>query len=197
MKTRKIILLAAIVVFAVIYAVQNVLASKSSVKTFKLEDTIDSIEINSKDNGKISLQKQGETWTVNGNPADSGRVDYIKNALLSIKTLGVSTNGSDEATNERYGLTENKIIEVSASAGGKTLRKLSIGKDTATGQQNYVRIDGSNEVYIATGSLHDRFSVKAEELIKAEEKAAEETVSEQKPVAEPESNGRPEEESRN
>lgn len=183
MKTRKIILLAAIAVFAVIYAVQTVLASKSSVKTFKLEDTIDLIEINSKENGKITLAKNGEEWTVNGQNADSSRVEYLKKALLSVKTLGVSTNGTDEATNERYGLTENKIVEVSASTAGKVLRSIAIGKDTATGQQNYVRIDGSSEVYIATGSLLDRFSVKAEDLKKTEPKETLETNPEEKPVA--------------
>ncbi len=172
MKTRKILLLAAIFVFAVIFALQTVFSSKSPVKEFKIDSPANSIEIESKDYGKIILSKEGENWKVNQEDADNESAAMIEESLKTIKTLGIATKSQDQVTDERYGFTENQKITVTVKNGDKTLRSLTVGKDTANGQQNYIRIDGSSDVYIATGALRSKLAVSQEELVKKEEAEA-------------------------
>ncbi|MBQ9624268.1 MAG: hypothetical protein IJR39_13170, partial [Treponema sp.] len=70
---RKIILVSAVVLLALIYIVQLISESRSSAKNFVIEKTFDTIEISSSENGNVSLKRYGDFWKVNDEEADSAK----------------------------------------------------------------------------------------------------------------------------
>lgn len=175
MKTRKIFLLSAIALLAVIFVIQCIFAGRSPVKEWNLKESVDSIEITSS-KGSVKLVKEGENWFVGDKkyPADSDDAEDLAEALTSIKTLGVLTRST--ADESRYGLDENTKITVKGSKDGKILRTLYVGKDSSTGSQSYIKIGDSSEILLASDSYHDLFTTDTEALrdckifsVKAEE----------------------------
>lgn len=161
---RKMILSASVAVLAVIYIVQLISGSRSSVKDFVIDKTFDTIEISSSENGNVSLKRYGDFWKVNDEEADNAKAKSISDSLVSIKTLSVISKSSGEDAIERYGFTDSQKITVKVSDNGKKYLSLEIGKDAANGQQNYIRVNGKSEIYLASGALRQKCSVKAEEL---------------------------------
>lgn len=170
--TRKIILAAAVVVLAVIYIIQSVLSSRSPEKIFKIEKPFDTIEISSQDNGSLELKRDGNFWKIGEEDADETRASRLNDAVKEIKTLGVVSKSSDESTAERYGFTDAQKISVKVLGGDEELLTLEIGKDAASGQQNYVKINGGADIYLASGALRSTFNVKKESIVKKAEKPA-------------------------
>ena len=166
---RKVVLLGGVVLLALIYVIQVIAGSRSSVKDFIIDKTYDTIEIASAQNGTITLKRYGDFWKVNDEEADTGKAKLISDAVRAIKTLSVISKSSGEDAIERYGFTDGSKITVKVSDNGKEYLSLEVGKDAANGQQNYIRVNGKNEIYLASGALRQRFSVKADEL-KAEKK---------------------------
>lgn len=164
--TRKIILAAAVALLAVIYIIQSVLSSRSTEKVFKIEKPFDTIEISSEENGKLELKRSGNFWKIDEDDVDETRAERLNNAVKEIKTLGVVAKSSGEAADERYGFTAAQKISVKVSDGENGLLSLEIGKDAAAGQQNYVRINGGSEIYLASGALKSTFNVKKDAIIK-------------------------------
>lgn len=161
---RKAILAGGVVLLALIYILQVIAGSRSSVKDFVVDKTFDTIEITSADNGSILLKRYGDFWKVGDDEADSGKAKLISEALRSIKTLSVISSSSSEDAVERYGFTDGQKITAKVSDNGKEYLLLEVGKDAANGQQNYIRVNGKNEIYLASGALRQRLSVKADEL---------------------------------
>ncbi len=161
---RKAILASAVVLLALIYIVQLITGSRSSVKDFVIDKTFDTIEISSSENGSVSLKRYGDFWKVNDEEADNAKTKSISDSLVSIKTLSVISKSSGEDAIERYGFTDAQKITVKVSDNGKEYLSLEIGKDAANGQQNYIRVNGKSEIYLASGALRQKCSVKAEEL---------------------------------
>ncbi len=177
---RKIILASAVVLLALIYIVQVIAGSRSSVKDFVIDKTFDTIEISSSENGNVSLKRYGDFWKVNDEEADSAKAKSISDALISIKTLSVISKSSSEDAIERYGFTDSQKITVKVSDNGKEYLNLEIGKDAVGGQQNYIRVNGKGEIYLASGALRQKCSVKAEDL----KKPVEEPKPEEAPASE-------------
>ena len=163
---RKIILAGGVVLLAVIYIVQLISGSRSSVKDFVIDKTFDTIEISSSENGNVSLKRYGDFWKVNDEEADSAKAKAISDSLISIKTLSVISKSSGEDAIERYGFTDSQKITVKVGDNGKEYLSLEIGKDAANGQQNYIRVNGKSEIYLASGALRQKCSVKADDLKK-------------------------------
>ena len=163
---RKLVLSAAVAILAVIYIVQLISGSRSSVKDFVIDKTFDTIEISSSENGNVSLKRYGDFWKVNDEEADNAKAKSISDSLVSIKTLSVISKSSGEDAIERYGFTDSQKITVKVSDNGKEYLNLEIGKDAANGQQNYIRVNGKSEIYLASGALRQKCSVKAEDLKK-------------------------------
>ncbi len=161
---RKTILSAAVLVLALIYIVQLITGSRSSVKDFVIDKTFDTIEISSSENGSVSLKRYGDFWKVNDEEADNAKAKSISDSLVSIKTLSVISKSSGEDAIERYGFTDSQKITVKVSDNGKEYLSLEIGKDAANGQQNYIRVNGKSEIYLASGALRQKCSVKADDL---------------------------------
>ena len=161
---RKMILAGGVVLLALIYVIQVIAGNRSSVKDFVIDKTFDTIEISSADNGNILLKRYGDFWKVGDDEADSGKAKMISEAARAIKTLSVISKSSSEDAIERYGFTDAQKITVKVSDNGKEYLTLEVGKDAANGQQNYVRVNGKSEIYLASGALRQRFSVKTDEL---------------------------------
>ena len=176
---RKIILASAVVLLALIYIVQLISGSRSSAKNFVIDKTFDTIEISSSENGSVNLKRYGDFWKVNDEEADSAKAKAISDSLISIKTLSVISKSSDEDAIERYGFTDSQKITVKVGDNGKEYLNLEIGKDAANGQQNYIRVNGKSEIYLASGALRQKCSVKADEL----KKPAEAPKTEEAPAA--------------
>lgn len=166
---RKIILLGAVALLAVIYLFQVIAGNKSPVKDFTIEKSFDTIVISSADNGVIELKRYGDFWKIGNDDARNDDVKAMAESLKSIRTLGVITRSSGEDASERYGFGEAQKITVTVSDNGREYLSLQIGKDAAGGQQNYVRINGASETYLASGALRSRFSTAAKDLIKEPE----------------------------
>lgn len=179
-RLRKLILSAAVAVLALIYIVQLISGSRSSTKNFVIDKTFDTIEISSSENGNVSLKRYGDFWKVNDEEADSAKAKSISDALISIKTLSVISKSSSEDAIERYGFTDSQKITVKVSDNGKEYLNLEIGKDAVGGQQNYIRVNGKGEIYLASGALRQKCSVKAEDL----KKPVEEPKPEEAPASE-------------
>lgn len=179
-RLRKLILSAAVAVLALIYIVQLISGSRSSAKNFVIDKTFDTIEISSSENGNVSLKRYGDFWKVNDEEADSAKAKSISDALISIKTLSVISKSSSEDAIERYGFTDSQKITVKVSDNGKEYLNLEIGKDAVGGQQNYIRVNGKGEIYLASGALRQKCSAKAEDL----KKPVEEPKPEEAPASE-------------
>lgn len=165
MKSRKIFLLSAIAILAAIYAVQLVVTNRSPVKTYKLKEKIDCLQIKNQD-GIIKLSLEGGLWYVGDEKqaADDKKVQELTQAISSIKTLGIISRSPATSELERYGFLDNTAMELTALKNGKTVRKVNIGKSGSAANTAYIQIDGSPETQLSTGNLRSIFSVKAEDL---------------------------------
>jgi len=157
MKTRKIILLSAIVLLCGVYVLQIALGGRDSVKILKLADKIDTIVIaTGTGSSPLTISKDGDKWILGDKkyPADSSLVEGMAAALGEIKTLGTVSGSGDY---ERYGLNEEARLTVTASKGGKVLRTVAVGKNASTAQQCYVLLDGGKSVQLVSGNFKETF----------------------------------------
>ncbi|MDD7416904.1 MAG: DUF4340 domain-containing protein [Treponemataceae bacterium] len=165
---RKMILLVLIAVLLVALICQLAISGANDGYTLKLKDGFDKVLIQKgldAQNPSVVFEKQGDEWFVRqdfaGNApsekfqADSNVCLRIEDFFSKIEVVGVVSRTSDE---ERFGFGENSVF-VTASKDGKILRQVEIGKNAATDQQVYCKIDGKHEVFLVSGnqrSLFDR-----------------------------------------
>lgn len=176
--TRKIILLSAIAVLLAVYILQLAVGGRNKVKVLTTEEPIDYVMIDN-NGAKLSIRKNGDRWYVGDEkfPCHESRANGIVNAISEVKVLGNVAAGS-AADNERYGFDGG--ITVEAYSGEKLVRSLFIGKNTATGSQSYVRIDGKSPVCLVQGALRSTFEATAEDI--KEKKPEPEPSEEEAPV---------------
>lgn len=173
---RKIILLGAVVVLALVFAVQTIVSSRSSEKVFKFDGDFDTISIFSEENGALELKRDGNIWKTGDEEIEENRAERFVSALKQVKTLGIVSKSGDENVFERYGFSGSQKISVNAGEAGKNLVSLEIGKDAAGGQQNYIKLNGSKEIYLASGALKSTFNIKKDEIVKkADEKKSDDS----------------------
>ena len=165
MKPRKIILLAVDAVLLVVCIVQFVLSKKDSVKTFTITDSATQILIEKAD-GDINLVKEDDNWFIGDKkyPANQSSVDVLLNAVSSIRALDRMGSASNENVMAKYDLNEGKNITVTIKKDDKTLRVLKIGKESSTGTQSYITVDGGSDVYLISSNLHNTFSKSVDDL---------------------------------
>jgi len=159
MKTRKIILLSACAVLLFICIIQAVTLNRNTVKVFNISEAPDEISIKNASE-VINLKKIDDEWYIGSQryPANASVVDSFVAAVKSVKALDKVGTAGNEASQNRYDLNEGKGIVVTASANGKLLRTLCVGKASTTGSQGYVTIDDSKDVYLASGNLNSTFN---------------------------------------
>lgn len=158
MKARKIVLLALDAVLLVILIFQLIFKSSDKTKTLEILDEPNEISI-STPTESFSLIKEDDKWFVGEKkyPANESYVDSAVNAVKSIKLLDKVGTASSDSTLLRYELDDDKKISVEVKSNGKVVRTLIIGKDSSTGSQNYVMVDDSKDIYLATGNLRSEF----------------------------------------
>lgn len=158
MKARKIVLLALDAVLLVILIFQLIFKSSDKTKTLEILDEPNEILI-STTTESFSLIKEDDKWFVGEKkyPANESYVVSAVNAVKSIKLLDKVGTASSDSTLLRYELDDDKKISVEVKSNGKVVRTLIIGKDSSTGSQNYVMVDNSKDIYLATGNLRNEF----------------------------------------
>lgn len=165
---RKTILLSAVVLLFVIFIFQQIFTGRSKMYTLQIKKPVDEISI--EQNGKtLILKKDGESWSVASgeNPdetfqTEENAVSAIESSVKNIRIVGTASRGNgvrgNEFISERYGISENEGITVSASSKGKIQRVLKVGKDSSSGNQSYIQSDKKSSVLIANKPLHSVFN---------------------------------------
>jgi hypothetical protein len=163
MKTRKIVLLATIAVLACVCVLQIVFTGGDSVREVKFDGKPDSLVLARGSLPPVSLVKDGDKWLIGDKkyPADGAAVERMLDAIASIRVLGTVSSGGDY---DRYGLTDDSRLTVTASLAGKALRTVAIGKNSVTAQQTYALLDGAKAVSLVSGNYGDIFGKTADEL---------------------------------
>lgn len=165
MSKRKIVLLSACGVLLCIYVFQLVSALRSPVKKVSLSTDFDAVTIENGSNS-VSLSKTGAGWIIGEKkyPAKQSSIDEIVNAVKDITILNTVGRTGNEAVEERYEINKGKAITVTVSAGGKTLRTLTVGKASSTGSQSYITIDGGKDICLVSGNMHETFGKSVDDL---------------------------------
>ena len=157
---RRIVLIAALAVLVLIYIFQVWSSSRTGIKIVKTESEPSEIVITKgmDSENEIHLVKGADgEWTLGSKkyPADENSVYSILSAVKEIKVLGTASSLSGDGS--RYGLDDASKITVTAMDSGKDLLTLAVGKNTSTGNQSYIQLDGKNTVLLANKALHSLF----------------------------------------
>lgn len=166
MKLRKTILLSAIGVLLCVYIIQLISSGKSSIKTLSLKSEPTEYTIAS-GGSDVVLSKDGDNWIVGEKKykANQAFSDNIKDAVTNIKVLDTVSHSDDEAVLERYGLDKDKALTVNATdSNGKTVRTITVGKESSTGSQTYIKVDSNKDIYLVSGSLKNTFGKTVDEM---------------------------------
>lgn len=161
-KTRKIILLSSIAVLALVYVMQLLFTGRSTVKSYKIEKEITAIEIESL-SGKNRIEREDGKWFLSDAryPVSENRASEFVNAVKEIKVLGKASSSSDM---DRYGLSEGSLIQVKAYCDHELVRSISVGKNSSTGNQCYIMLEGKSDILLAQGALANTFSSSADDI---------------------------------
>lgn len=165
MKTRKIILIAADVLLLAVCIFQWISAAKDNVKTFTFKEEPDELIIEKAD-GNFTLTKQGDSWVIGDKkyPANEGTVDSMVSSVEEIRALDKMGKVNNEVISARYDLTETKSIKVTVNAAGKTVRKITIGKESSTGTQCYATVDDGDDIYLIADNLLNTFNKSVDDI---------------------------------
>ena len=165
MKTRKIVLIAADLILLVVGIIQIIAANRSTVKSFSFNEDPDTILIEKYD-GTFNLVKEGDKWVINSEKyeAVSSSVDSMISHAQYISALDKVAKLTNDAVRNKYEFDEDNAINVTVSAGGKELRKFTLGKDSTTGIQCYATIDGSDDVYLINGDYRNVYDKTVDQL---------------------------------
>lgn len=167
MKTRKLVLIIADIVLLAVVITQFVFLSKDGSKTFKLKETPDEIVIQNGDES-VLLTFENNQWVVGNKKYETNMstVDEILESIQSIKCIDKVGSLTKTGNAEKYELTDDKKITVTAKKDGNELRTINIGKSGSTGTQNFITVDGGNDIYLATGGLGYDFDI-TEDVIRS------------------------------
>ncbi len=111
----------------------------------------------------FSLHYRDEIWTIGeeGHPADEGKLTRMADALNMLRLEELVSRQGDL---ERYGLDEERSIEVHAYDGEELLRSIRIGKEADRGIGAYITLGGRSGIFLAGEDLRSLFETSADEL---------------------------------
>lgn len=165
MTKRRTILICIAGALTIIFAAQILLGLRSPQKIFKVKEKPDFISI--ENSGEtISLEKNGEEWLCAEKKTDAKKTEILLERFCEVQTLGIAARSANEAALERYGL--DAPIVVRAKSGEKNLRSIFIGKESTSGSQVYVQIEGKKEIFLAQGNLRRDFTFSADDILEKE-----------------------------
>lgn len=113
---------------------------------------IDKLVVSVRKNEPIELVRKDEKWLVEpkGYPASDIKVKNMVNAVADLKLTALV---SESKNYDRYDLTPQSKISVTAYADGKEIRQFNIGKAAPTFQHTFVQLLNDPNVYHARGQL--------------------------------------------
>lgn len=170
MTRRKTALLAILAALCAAFALQTAFSRGSGERTLSLSEEPDRIEIGSLENGSFALVKaepnpdnEADGWEIEegGFSADPSAVRRMLNAIRSLRLLDAV---SSDVQSSAFGLDEESAVTVEAFSGGESLRRIKIGKASATGAQTYAVVDGEPSVQLVSGNIRDAFSRGADSI---------------------------------
>lgn len=159
---KKSILFALTVILLVVYIFQVSLNGREKKTTLSVKKDVDCVEIENV-RGGIRLDKVDGVWkvsTVKNPDLKFETEEYaVKNIVDSISLLNLlGTVSSGEANKvQRYGLDDESKISVKAYSKNKVVRTLFVGKNSVSGSQSYVQVDGKKSVMVSDSALHTVF----------------------------------------
>lgn len=165
MKTRKLVLIIADVLLLVVGIIQIIVAGRTTVKNFQFSEQPDTILIEKYD-GTFNLAKEGDKWVINPEKYEAlaSNVDNMVSYAQYISALDKVAKLNNDAVRAKYEFDSANAINVTLSAGGKELRRFTLGKDSSTGIQCYATIDGSDDVYLINGDYRNVFDKSLDQL---------------------------------
>ena len=159
-KQTKILAAVAAALF-VICAVQFFMGLKSPQKTFRAKGEPDCISVENSGNTLV-LQRNGSDWFCGAQKLDKAKMDSLVKSISAVKTLNVASRSDSAAALERYGL--DQAISIQAKMGAKDFQKILVGKESVSGSQAYVKINGKKEIYLAQGNLRRDWTFSLDDL---------------------------------
>lgn len=163
MSKRKVFLLEAIAVMAVLCILSLFSGGRTKSSVIKTDAKIERLLINF-EKGEIELKKDKEKWFLGDYEASAYDVKRMLKELSAINVLNKIDNMKGETKKEKYGFLEENLISVEAFAGEKSVRQLFIGKLSSTYSQTFIALKEDGDVYLAAGNLRDVFALDAETL---------------------------------
>ncbi len=159
-KQTKILAAVAAALFVICVA-QFFIGLKSPQKTFKAKGEPDYISVENSGN-TIVLQRNGSDWFCGAQKLDKAKMDSLVKSISAVKTLNVASRSDSAATLERYGL--DQAIQIQAKMGARDFQKILVGKESVSGSQAYVKINGKKEIYLAQGNLRRDWTFSLDDL---------------------------------
>ena len=104
----------------------------------------------------VKLEKQEGRWSVNGKRVDADQVEQALKSLLEAEYTGPVARARENFDKLEVG---DKGLAVTFKAGEKSI-ELRIGKSGPTYDSSYVRLEGSDETYLASKSLRYLFEAR-------------------------------------
>jgi hypothetical protein len=108
------------------------------------------------DEGERILIKKGDSWILPGAereyPASATRIDALLDFLADLARTRIVTSNPEAWEEFQVGAEAAKRIQLFDSAGDE-LTEIIIGKSAAGGEDNYVRLGGSNEIVLTNRSF--------------------------------------------
>ena len=147
---------------AVICAAQFLLGLRSPQKTFKLKGAPDYISVENAGTNTVFQKNDAGEWLCETELLDTKKVEVLLSTVNPLKTLGITSRSASDAALERYGLDKPIVLRVRSK--GKTLLSILIGKDSASGSQSYVQLEGKKEIYLTRGNLRTGWEIKVDML---------------------------------
>ena len=99
----------------------------------------------------VSLQRNGDAWTVNGNVPDSSALTRLWNALVEAEVGGVVAN--NPGNHERMGLSADSALTVDFTLADGGMASLLVGKVGPIFPSGYVRLPDKDAVVVVSGDF--------------------------------------------
>jgi hypothetical protein len=121
----------------------------------QLRDRVAEIRISS-EKGKLELTKRTDSWILPGGerdyPASSARIEALLDFLADLTRTRVVSGNPDAWEEFQVHMEAPRRIQLLDSAGGE-LTEIIVGKPAVGSDENYLRLDGSNEIILGNRSF--------------------------------------------
>lgn len=127
--------------------------TKGATSLFKGQPpAIDNLEIINPKGERIVLEKQNEVWSITKPVVYKASPEAMEQVLEGFKTAmidGVVTSDPNEKA--RFGVEDSTAVRLKASAGGKTVLDILIGRSAPDISHTYIRKYGTNDIGLWRG----------------------------------------------